>query len=392
VVPFDRSGVASILCCLCTAACGDVMLNSPGAPDARPGAPGTVPDAMTDAAPDAESTDAAASACFGTTLLHVCLASPPTQPFAISSFTLIDTASTTACAPLVSGGDYCVIAATTMTITGTLRATGRRPLVLIASESITATALIDVGSHRAATPEVGAGAEPPSCAVGTLPITLGGTNGGGAGGSFLRAGGRGGDGTNAAGSGGTAGAAVAASRVTSLRGGCAGQPGDGIAKTPGGHGGGAVFLIAGNAISVSGSGGINAAGEGGGGAAPMARGGGGGGAGGMIGFDAPAITVSSLILANGGGGGEASSDTNLGNPGADPSAVRAAAGGTGGNTNGGDGGAGAGGNPTTAAGAGGGGGGTTDLGGGGGGGGGTGLILAPATAVLGTLVSPPAVH
>lgn len=389
MVQLDRSGVASILCCLCAAACGDVMVNSPGAPDARPGAPGTVPDAMTDAAPDAAPTDAAESACFGTALLHLCLASPPTQPFMINSFTLIDTASTTACAPLVSGGDYCVIAATTMTIGGTLRATGRRPLVLIASDSITATALIDVGSHRAATPEVGAGAEPPGCAVGTLPITIAGTNGGGAGGSFIRAGGRGGDGTGAAGSGGTAGAAVAANRVASLRGGCAGQPGDGIAKTPGGHGGGAVFLIAGNAIAVSGSGGINASGEGGGGAVPMARGGGGGGSGGMIGFDAPMVTATGSIIANGGGGGEASSDTNLGNPGADPSSVRAAPGGTGGNTNGGDGGIGAG-APTSSAGAGGGGGGVTDLGGGGGGGGGIGLVLAPATATLGTQVSPPA--
>jgi hypothetical protein len=317
--------------------------------------------------------------CFGTGLLRICLASAPTQSLTISSATTIDTTDSPMCAAVTSGGDYCVLAGTTITIDGKVRATGTRPLVLIASDSITTGTQIDVGSHRAVTPETGAGADPSSCAPGTAPTT----GGGGAGGSFTGLGGTGGNGAGAASGGGVPG--VVAAAITELRGGCPGQDGQsGTANDKGirGHGGGAVFLIAGNRIAVGG--GINAAGEGGTAGAKNTSGGGGGGAGGMIGFDAPTITITSLILANGGGGGEGSgTGTNAGAPGTDPTAIGPAAGGGGSSATGGDGGDG-----SAGAAAGVGAAGNSGTGGGGGGGGGAGLVKAPTTATLGTQVSP----
>jgi len=103
--------------------------------------------------------------------------------------------------------------------------TGTRPLILIASDSITVTATgsIDVASHRVTPVGIGAGGEPPAlCSAGTLPGSAGGTNGGGAGGSFHGRGGNGGDG-GAGGAGGTAGNPTPA--VTELRGGCPGHQG-----------------------------------------------------------------------------------------------------------------------------------------------------------------------
>jgi hypothetical protein len=346
------------------------------------------PGDVSDASVDTPELPSDAQVCFGTGLLKICLATAPNQPLVISNPTTIDTANSAMCAVAVSGGtNYCVLAGTSITINATLRATGAKPLVLIASDSVTASQLIDVGSHRTTPEFIGAGADPAAaCAAGTLP----GTRAGGAGGSFT---GKGGNGGGAAGGGGGAGgqAANAATTIAELRGGCAGQDGDGGGKGTGGHGGGAVYLIAGTKIDISGPG-INAAGEGGAPGAPNAgasSGAGGGGAGGMIGFDAPTITCTSLILANGGGGGEGSGTLSTGTAGADPSITNPATGGSGGSGIGGDGGNGSSG---AAAGAGSSGkAGTSAMGAdGGGGGGGAGLIKGPATP-LGNNVSPDAV-
>ena len=103
-------------------------------------------DASVDA-PDASTVDA--QTCFGTGLVKICLAAAPTQPLVISNLTTIDTTTSPMCVATVSGGaNYCVLAGTTITIDAKLRATGSRPLVLIASDSITTGAVIDVGSHR----------------------------------------------------------------------------------------------------------------------------------------------------------------------------------------------------------------------------------------------------
>ncbi len=372
-----------IACAHCVAACGSVRGASLVANDGGP-VDGAAMDAAVDAAP-----------CFGSQLVRVCVASPPTQPLTITTPTTIDTGQALACATVTSDG-YCVIAATEVMINSTLRATGPKPLVLVASGSITVTTtgIIDVGSHRNATPELGAGADVSGCDVGVLPVTAN-TAGAGAGGSFVGVGGNGGTGWNVAGMGGIAGLAVPT--VDRLRGGCPGQKGavstDSRQPTPdagaGGHGGGAVYLIAGLMIDVQGT--INAAGEGGGATPPGNGPGGGGGAGsgGMIGFDAPTIRNTGLILASGGGGGGGGSDLGGGGmPGADPSTTAAATGGPGASGTGGPGGSGS--SRTSAAMSGANGGIESDVsvGAGGGGGGGAGLIKAPATASLGSNVSP----
>jgi hypothetical protein len=335
----------------------------------------------------------AATACFGNDLVTVCLASTPSRPLAITAQTTIDTSDSSMCAATTSSAKYCVVAATTISISAKLRGIGSKPLVLVASDSIAVTldGSIDVGSHRftgVGLPQIGAGADPSICAPGALPTSTGG----GAGGSFAGLGGSGGNGINAGTGGGRAGAAVVLP-LTELRGGCPGQDGHSAAddQGAGGHGGGAVFLIAGTKIDVRGP--INATGGGGGGGgedsggAQFIAGGGGGGAGGMIGFDAPVVSCNNLLLASGGAGGEASG-AGFGQPGADPTTTSAAAGGRG-NANGGDGGAGSSASVAAAGSAG------VDglvgaYGGGGGGGGGAGFIRAPAGATLGSYLSPPA--
>jgi len=381
-------------------ACGYPSLaarDAGGGDDATGSSPGidAAIDAAIDASPDARLF------CYGTGIVQVCFAAAPTQPLTLFDNSPIDTSAPPSstpgtCAPVASGGGgYCVIVATTVTFDGEVRAIGPKPLVVVASDAIMVTTIgaIDVASHRGLVYEIGAGGDPTICAAGTLPTKAATSGGGGAGGSLAGRGGNGGNG----GDGGNAG--ISGPVVTTfpeLRGGCPGQDGaEAVTSTRGvrGHGGGAVYLIAGNTITVQGT--INASGESGaqGGVVGGAggAGGGGGGAGGMIGFDAPTISATGVILASGGGGGGASGQGvgTAGNPGADPTSTAAAAGGGGGGGLGGGGAAGSarviggpGGNASNGA-------ITTGAGGGGGGGGGAaGLIRAPATASFGSGVSP----
>jgi hypothetical protein len=343
--------------------------------------------------PDAGPLDAP-QACYGSAPYTVCFASAPTGNLDIAMPTTFDTVTGTMagtqlnCTTPMSGGNgYCVLAANTINIGAPLRAIGSKPLVLVAATSISvpASGSIDVGSHRLPAESIGAGADPATgCSAGTPPGSANGTSGGGAGGSFVGAGGNGGNGGGGGGAGGTRGSTI--SQFTALRGGCPGQDGAGNQKGARGHGGGAVFLIAGNTILVGGT--INAGGEGGAGATGQDTGGGGGGAGGMIGFDAATIMFTGVLIANGGGGAEGSGNTSTGNSGGDATSTNAAAGGTGGTTVAGDGGAGSAG---IAAGPGAAGtdGNSVNGGGGGGGGGGAGLIKGP-PASLATNVSPAA--
>lgn len=306
----------------------------------------------------------------------------------LSESTTIETLSSSACGTATNTSRYCVIAGTTISIDGSLRAVGLKPLVLIASSSIAVKPLarIDVSSHHGATLEYGAGGGEATCGSGTPPAPAAGTVGGGAGGSFAGFGGRGGAGGNG-GAGGTPNDVVIA--LSELRGGCDGQQGNGpgIAKGSKGPGGGAVYLIAGNEIDVSGE--INASGgAGGGGGSAACAGGGGAGSGGMIALDAPRIMVSGTLIANGGGGGEGSEQGQLGNDGTEPTNVTEAAGGRGGAVGGGDGGNGSAG-PAAGHGANGSDG-ANVTGCGGGGGGGAGIIKVPGGATLGARVSPAA--
>lgn len=240
----------------------------------------------------------------------------PTMPFEPMGNTSITTDSSTDCDALVTGlglaQNPCVIVATTIKIDATFvyAAYGVKPLILVATDTIEVAGEITAIADRAGLANTaGAGADPMGCA---LPIAAVG-EGGGAGGSFGARGGNGGTGDGGAGS--TSAAAVAS--ITNLRGGCAGSIGGGTSPGNAGHGGGAIYLIAGTSITVSGK--INASGEGGdNGSLAGPTGGCGGGAGGMIGLDAPSVAVSGAVFANGGGGGGGGGTTSGGN-GNDPS-------------------------------------------------------------------------
>jgi hypothetical protein len=353
-----------------------------------PRPPDLAGDAAADVQPDART-------CFGDDPFKVCFASAPTGAIDISTATTFDTVYGTisgtplTCATPMSGGTgYCVLAARTIMISTPLRAVGTRPLVLVAADSITVptSASVDVGSHRVPVESIGAGADSASgCNEGTAPTTANGTSGGGAGATFIGGGGSAGNGGNAGGGAGQRAPGI--STVITVRGGCPGQDGAGDNKGALGHGGGAVFLLAGSRITMDGT--ILAGGEDGGGATGMSAGGGGGGSGGMIGFNAPTIAVTGAVIANGGGGG-AGAATAGGQPGSDAVTTDSAAGGAGGSGMGGDGGVGSSGSISTSGAFGHDGSSNMGVGGGGGGGGGgAGLIKGP-PASLGPNVSPPA--
>ncbi|MBL9012745.1 MAG: hypothetical protein JNL83_01125 [Myxococcales bacterium] len=310
-----------------------------------------------------------AQACFGT-LTRVCLPSAPTGTVILAG--TLDTATDPRCTVIEdpTAGFLCVIAGGNLSIEAT-QVTGSRPLVLVASGSITLEDAIDAGSRR--TPlKLGPGARALPCAASQVGLDGSGTaGGGGAGGSFGSPGGAGGKSAGATPTlGGTPNPVVT---VSSLRAGCSGGTGGGGSSTgsgTAGASGGAIALYAGSQIAIPATGAVYASGGGGWGAG----GGGGGGSGGLIVLEAPAIQILGKVVANGGGGG-GGGEVQPGDPGADGTtamhAVAALGGGAQPPNTGGTGGDGAalaieaegGGAPALAG-----------TGGGGGGGGGTGII------------------
>jgi hypothetical protein len=286
-------------------------------------------------------------------------------------------------------GELCIIVAESIAISGSVDTRGTSPLVLLATKDITIDGILHADSAGVTR---GAGFDPLSCDKTTIHGTSGnGVNpggAGGAGGSFGTRGAAGGDGDgmHAAGT-----PAAAASQVSALRGGCSGGNGgqaiDGQGTKPtGGWGGGAIYLLAGDRITINGV--VNASG-GGGEAATLQAGGGGGGAGGMIVLDAPHVVLNGagLIAHGGGGGGGACSTTNgMRGQGAIPPSYTTT-GGTGGSGGGGTGGNGATfGNALAQIGQGG----SASCGGGGGGGGhGIIRIASPDVMNLSATISPP---
>ena len=262
--------------------------------------------------------------CTGTGTYQVCVQKPAATVALTGAF---DTDTSNKCTNPFSGWAggqpmSCFVVGTTITVTGTLTVTGSRPLVLVASNSITVNGTLDASSH------IAGATSGPGSPFGTCAGSNGSNNsnggGGGAGGSFMTAGGDGSDGTG--GARGTAGPAVAAPTV--LRAGCDGHiggtgTGGGTSKNPGpaGNGGGVVYLVAVNSITLASGSVIDASGAGG--SAPGANnsaGGSGGGSGGMIKLDAPTITATgAIVMANGGGGGTGSTSNTNGNNGNDPS-------------------------------------------------------------------------
>jgi hypothetical protein len=282
-----------------------------------------------DAAPDAAVIPPDARLCFGN-LINICLTRLPPGPVTLSGASTLDTSMDSSCTQIVSqtgGPSLCVIAGTSVTVSGSLTATGARPLVLIGVDTVSVPGVLDASSARV-TGRRGAGANPVGCPVMSVAgqfDTRGG--GGGAGGSFGTGGGNGGDGDtndngqpNGIADGGNA--APPQPTPAALRGGCnGGRGGDSdnqVRGGAGGDGGGAIYLIAGTSMTIAGD--VFASGAGGGAindAAGIEQGGGGGGAGGMIVLDALTVDAPGRVVANGGAGGGGGGVGRGGTPGGD---------------------------------------------------------------------------
>jgi hypothetical protein len=358
-------------------------VNSAGGDDAPPG------DGSVDARPDTPAPTADARVCFGSGFGMTCLPTAPGAPRQLPSTNNFDTSASANCTHVITIGavETCVLTGTTVTMPGgsTFRAIGSRPLVIVASQTVDIIGNVNVSSLRGQ--GNGAGAATSGCAEPAAAESDSGGGGGGAGGSFGGRGGNGGigdtnDNGGQSGTGSGASSLAAPTAPTAIRAGCpGGDGGDGDgARGQGGMPGGAIYIIAGDLIRVTG--GVASAGMGGGNG-DNSSGGGGGGSGGFIGLDAPAVEILGAVAANGGGGGEGAgfAPGNAGNNGT-TNATRAAGGS--GNIDGGNGGQGSGGaamvgDP-----------GGDDIGGGGGGGGGAGYIYVKGTLTGAGTISPAA--
>jgi hypothetical protein len=279
--------------------------------------------------------------CFGSGAFTVCLPSLPSGPRTLAASTITTDADQCNEGIVVDAGSgrpqLCVIAGTSVMVTGTIHARGSLPLVIIATDGDLRMqgGGIDVSSAHTI-PAPGAGGSYGDCVASGNGNPDSNGAGGGAGGSFGTKGGNGGNGSGT--SGGTAGDVDPAAFV---RGGCRG--GNGGAGMGGGalagHGGGAVYLVAQNQLFVSGF--VDASGSGGLGATQMKSGGGGGGSGGLIAlYGKQGITIvdGTPIFANGGGGGAGAGSASIGGPGSESPAPNViGGGGTGAATVGGNG-------------------------------------------------------
>lgn len=195
-----------------------------------------------------------------------------------------------------------------LVITGNVTFQGNNAVAFVSLTDISSSGNLDaLGGNRCM-----AGVVPPGGNAGVLNQDGGGPGGGvrgtggeddcsgGGGGGHGAAGGRGG---NSAGeTGGTGGIETGDDIISVLTGGSAGGSGAALGAGPGGHGGGAIQLVANEAITIS-AGIINVGGCGGLRGGDDASGGG-GGAGGTLLFEAGLLTISGgNIAANGGGGG-----------------------------------------------------------------------------------------
>ena len=211
------------------------------------------------------------------------------------------------CDRTLTSPEACIVVVDTVPSGTIVQVTGARALVLWSASTLTVDGQIDAASHSVGTPKTGPGS-PESCT-----IVAGAQGGGGPGGAFAGSAGNGGDATGA---GGTADSGI--NSLDHIRAGCPGGPGGLPNRGLGGNQGGAVYLMAHDAVVVGGI--INASG-GGGFAAGMAGGGGGGGSGGLIGLDAPTVTITQLghAFAVGGGGAGGGGSTSGGTSGKEAS-------------------------------------------------------------------------
>lgn len=227
-----------------------------------------------------------------------------------------------------------LVGSLTIEPSGELKVLGTRPLIIVASDTITIKGVVDVAADGP-TPGPGGGQggvakmDGQGCGGGSKGTT--GTLdpiGSGSGGSYAGIGGKGNQ---------NAKPACAATCGTALTGGSGGGGGDDDGGR-GGGGGGALQLTAWKEIVVSGS--LRAGGGyGEGGKSPSCGGGGGGGSGGLLLLEAPVINLNkATLVANGGGGGGGGGLTGSGGNGQNGLAsASSAAGGTGGGIVGGGG-------------------------------------------------------
>lgn len=256
----------------------------------------------------------------------------------------------------VGAGELAIFALGALTVEagGTVRGTGGRGLVLVASGAVEVSGVIDVGGSGRASGPGGYGGGGNESNGGGPSLGHGGgrdwfdrSGGGGAGhgGSGGRGGGEGGA------SGGEAGFASADPDGAILLGGSGGG-GGGDPGGDGGGGGGILQITSDVSIVITSSGVVRSPGGGGGGGA----GGGGGGAGGSLFLEAPTLRVDGVVSANGGSGG-GGNDGSSGGRGTDTTTGATGGDGPGGGANGGAGGGGATANGSGGEGGGGGGGG-----------------------------------
>jgi hypothetical protein len=292
--------------------------------ESRPG--GGTPDGGVDGAIDASDGGGGpvAEVCYGPPgAWRVCLREMPRGSVTLPA--VIDTDKTEVCQRdqpvgwMPAQREACfVVGDVIMTPQQGTRVLGRRPLVLVAHTSIAIDSALDFAGRQAENnlPTI-ASPEAPCQPFGRQPADEN-AGGGGAGGSFITRAGNGGAGGNGA----QNGQAAAEDRdpPARLRGGCPGQVGgrrDGDLGA--GRGGGAIYLLAGTQIAVSGT--VNASGAGGSGGGQRS-GGSGGGSGGMIVLHASSLGISGVLLANGGGGAGGGLQDTGGVSGLDPSALQ----------------------------------------------------------------------
>ena len=329
---------------LCVAGCSFTAA-SPAAIDAATGDDdGGAIDSSIDGPPLIEDAAITGAFCIGT-FAKVCV---EVMPIADEDLTdpSFDTDTSANCDQILHGPlgpEVCVIIGRNLTVTGTFRAIGARPLVLAAFGDFVMSSGVElsVSSSSSGTPIRGAGANDATAGSGCDIVGVNGESGGGggAGGSHRGAGGMGGPGNLGLGAGGAPSPIVTA--WTFVRGGCPGGRGGNNSGVTGNGGvsGGAVLVIAGTKIQLQGAAGIAASGAGGRGGGAVGGGGGGGGSGGFIGLDAPLVEIDATarVIANGGGGasGAGAGAGARGEDGKDT--ANSAAGGTGGGASGGDG-------------------------------------------------------
>ena len=277
-----------------------------------------------------------APTCFGKSgeqgagLLRVCFTDVVADELTLPASISTDDPPSPACTQIVHQDDLlrtevCVIAAHHLSVVNGVVLRGKRPVVLIGFEALTVSSYLDASTHRGAGNMLGPAANDASCVTTANDGNDSNTGGSGAaGGSFQTLGGTGGMGSTS-GTSQAGGVAAAAQPLSYIRGGCRGGKGGSgtgsVAPGPFGSSGGALYLISGDRLEITGA--INASGGGGGGGTKSnvnggsGAGGGGGGSGGLIGLDAPHIVLAATaqLVANGGGGGGGGGGMGAGNTG-----------------------------------------------------------------------------